>query len=81
MNTVLVLGLLLNLVALPIVARRLWFLFRLIRHGQPAPDRVAESPAGSAAPSRPRSSRSWVSAGCCSGRCRGSRTSSRSGRS
>ncbi|MEZ5193011.1 MAG: hypothetical protein R2734_11195 [Nocardioides sp.] len=41
MNTVLVLGLLLNLVALPIVARRLWFLFRLIRHGQPAPDRVA----------------------------------------
>ncbi len=40
MNVVLILGLLLNLVALPIVARRLWFLFRLIRNGQPAPDRI-----------------------------------------
>ena len=40
MNTVLVIGLLMNLVALPIVARRLWFLFRVIRSGQPAPDRV-----------------------------------------
>ncbi|MEZ5094022.1 (Fe-S)-binding protein [Nocardioides sp.] len=40
MNTVLVIGLLLNAIALPIVARRLWFLFRLVRSGQPAPDRV-----------------------------------------
>jgi Fe-S oxidoreductase len=39
-NTVLVLGLLINAIALPIVARRLWFLFRLVRSGQPAPDRV-----------------------------------------
>ncbi|MCB0905724.1 MAG: 4Fe-4S dicluster domain-containing protein, partial [Nocardioidaceae bacterium] len=29
-----------NLIALPIVGRRLWFLFRLIRNGQPAPDRI-----------------------------------------
>ncbi len=40
MNTVLIIGLLINLIALPIVARRLWFLFRLIRNGQPAPDRI-----------------------------------------
>ena len=40
MNPVLVIGLLMNLIALPIVGRRLWFLFRLIRNGQPAPDRI-----------------------------------------
>ncbi|MFN8192967.1 MAG: (Fe-S)-binding protein [Nocardioidaceae bacterium] len=38
--TVLILGLLINAIALPIVARRLWFLFRLIRSGQPAPERI-----------------------------------------
>ena len=41
MTAVLVLGLLLNLVALPIAGRRIWFLDHLIRSGQPAPDRVA----------------------------------------
>ena len=40
MNPVLVIGVLMNLIALPIVGRRLWFLFRLIRNGQPAPDRI-----------------------------------------
>ncbi|MFZ2017016.1 MAG: (Fe-S)-binding protein, partial [Nocardioides sp.] len=40
MTAVFVLGLLLNLIALPIAGRRVWFLDRLIRSGQPAPDRV-----------------------------------------
>ncbi len=40
MNWVLVLGLLMNVIALPIVARRVVFLFRLITAGQPAPARV-----------------------------------------
>ena len=40
MTAVLVLGLLLNLIALPIAAHRVWFLERLITSGQPAPDRV-----------------------------------------
>jgi Fe-S oxidoreductase len=39
-SLVLILGLLLNLIALPIAGRRIWFLNRLIRSGQPAPDRV-----------------------------------------
>ena len=41
MNWVLVIGLLMNLVALPIVAWRVVFLNRLITSGQPAPGRVA----------------------------------------
>ncbi len=40
MSLVLILGLLLNLIALPIAGRRIWFLYRLIRSGQPAPDRI-----------------------------------------
>ncbi|HNQ07149.1 MAG TPA: (Fe-S)-binding protein [Tetrasphaera sp.] len=40
MRVVLVLGLLLNLIALPIAIRRVIFLTRLITHGQPAPDRL-----------------------------------------
>ncbi len=40
MTAVLILGLLLNLIALPIAGRRVWFLQRLITSGQPAPDRV-----------------------------------------
>ncbi|MEI2775988.1 MAG: (Fe-S)-binding protein [Tetrasphaera sp.] len=40
MRIVLILGLLLNLIALPIVIRRLVFLYRLITNGQPAPDRL-----------------------------------------
>ena len=40
MTAVLIIGLLLNLIALPIAGRRVWFLQRLIRSGQPAPDRV-----------------------------------------
>ncbi len=40
MTAVLILGLLLNLVALPIAGRRVWFLERLITSGQPAPDRI-----------------------------------------
>ena len=39
-TAVLILGLLLNVIALPIAGRRVWFLNRLIRSGQPAPDRV-----------------------------------------
>ncbi len=38
--TVLVLGLLLNAVALPLAIRRVVFLYRLISSGQPAPDRL-----------------------------------------
>ena len=40
MTAVLILGLLLNAIALPVAGRRVWFLFRLITSGQPAPDRV-----------------------------------------
>jgi Fe-S oxidoreductase len=39
-TAVLFLGLLLNAIALPIAGRRVWFLYRLIGSGQPAPDRV-----------------------------------------
>ena len=40
MTAVLAIGLLFNLIALPIAAHRVWFLERLITSGQPAPDRV-----------------------------------------
>src|SRR3954463_7778750 len=40
-TAVLILGLLLNVIALPIAGRRVWFLYRLISSGQPAPDRIA----------------------------------------
>jgi ferredoxin len=39
-NWVLLIGLLLNVIALPIVARRVVFLYRLITAGQPAPGRI-----------------------------------------
>ncbi len=40
MNMVLVIGLLMNVIALPIVGRRVVFLYRLITTGQPAPGRI-----------------------------------------
>lgn len=40
MIVVLILGLLMTAVALPLAARRVWFLYRAITAGQPAPDRV-----------------------------------------
>src|SRR5512144_3360756 len=40
MPVVLILGLLLTAVALAIAGRRVWFLYRLITNGQPAPDRL-----------------------------------------
>ncbi|HWJ80955.1 MAG TPA: (Fe-S)-binding protein [Nocardioides sp.] len=40
MTLTLILGLLLNAVILPLAARRIWFLYRLISSGQPAPDRM-----------------------------------------
>ena len=40
MTLVLVLGLVMNAIALPIAAKRIVFLYRLITSGQPAPDRV-----------------------------------------
>jgi Fe-S oxidoreductase len=39
-TAVLFLGLLLNAIALPIAGRRVWFLYRLVSSGQPAPDRI-----------------------------------------
>jgi Fe-S oxidoreductase len=39
-TAVLILGLLLNAIALPIAGRRVVFLYRLIASGQPAPDRI-----------------------------------------
>jgi Fe-S oxidoreductase len=39
-TAVLILGLLLNAIALPFAGRRVWFLYRLITSGQPAPDRI-----------------------------------------
>ncbi|MCW2849549.1 MAG: protein of unknown function cysteine-rich region domain protein [Marmoricola sp.] len=41
MTLVLILGLLMNAVVLPLAGRRVWFLFRAITSGQPAPDRIA----------------------------------------
>ena len=40
MTWVLIVGLIMLAVALPVVGRRVLFLFRLIRSGQPAPDRI-----------------------------------------
>ncbi len=40
MSWVLIIGLLMNVIALPIVARRVRFLYRLISSGQPAPGRI-----------------------------------------
>ncbi len=40
MTAVLILGLLLNAIALPIAGRRVWFLYRLVSSGKPAPDRI-----------------------------------------
>ena len=40
MNAVLVLGIVMTAIALPIAGKRVWFLFRLISGGQPAPDRI-----------------------------------------
>ncbi len=40
MTLVLILGLLMNAVALPLAAKRVYFLFRAITVGQPAPDRI-----------------------------------------
>ncbi|MGZ4501962.1 MAG: (Fe-S)-binding protein, partial [Nocardioidaceae bacterium] len=40
MPYVLILGLLMTAIALPIAGRRVWWLYRLITSGQPAPDRV-----------------------------------------
>ena len=41
MTAVLILGLLLNAIALPIAGRRVWFLYRVVSSGKPAPDRIA----------------------------------------
>jgi len=41
MTWVLIVGLIMLAIALPIVGRRVFFLYRLITHGQPAPDRIA----------------------------------------
>ena len=40
MTPVLVIGLLMTAIALPLAARRVWWIYRLITSGQPAPDRV-----------------------------------------
>ena len=40
MTAVLVIALLMNAIALPLAARRVSFIYRLIGSGQPAPDRV-----------------------------------------
>jgi ferredoxin len=40
-TAVLILGLLINAIALPFAGRRVWFLYRLVTSGQPAPDRIA----------------------------------------
>ncbi len=40
LNVTLIVGLLLNAIILPLAARRVWFLYRLVSHGQPAPERI-----------------------------------------
>ena len=67
MTLTLLIGLAMLAIALPFVFRRVLFLYRLITSGQPAPDRSRASPAGSAWPSRPRSSRSSARRSCSSG--------------
>ena len=44
MVLVLIVGLLMNAVALPLAARRVLFLYHAISHGQPAPDRIKGAP-------------------------------------
>jgi Fe-S oxidoreductase len=39
-TAVLIIGLLLNAIALPVAGRRIWFLYRVVTSGQPAPDRI-----------------------------------------
>jgi Fe-S oxidoreductase len=39
-TAVLILGLLLNAIVLPVAGRRVWFLYRLVTSGKPAPDRI-----------------------------------------
>jgi Fe-S oxidoreductase len=39
-TAVLIIGLLLNAIVLPLAGRRVWFLYRLVTSGQPAPDRI-----------------------------------------
>ena len=68
---VLILGLLMNVIALPLAAARVLFLYRVISSGQPAPDRIEGSPARSARRSSARSSRSSARRSCSSGRCPG----------
>ncbi len=72
MTVTLILGLVLNAIALPLAGKRAVFLYRLITTGQPAPDRIenvtkrtveAHSPASSPRSSGRRS--------CSSGRCPG----------
>ena len=66
----LVIGLLLTVAAFAIAGRRLWWLYRLARTGQPAPERVAPSAGTHGRDARPRRPRSSASASCSSGRCR-----------
>ena len=77
MTVRLVLGLLFTVVAFAIAGRRVWWLYRLIRTGQPAPGRMDGVPA------RLRAEVAEVigQRKLLRGRCRGPRTVSRSGAS
>ena len=64
MTWVLILGVIMNLVALPLAAKRAGFLAGLITGGQPAPDRIGGVTGASVRRSRPRWSRSSARRSC-----------------
>ena len=82
MILVLILGLAMTVVALTFAGRRAWFLYRLIKSGQPAPDRIegVTGRVGTALKTQLVEVFGAAQAAA-SGRCRAPPTSSSSGRS
>ena len=81
MTAVLVIGLLMTAIALPLAARRVSWIYRLIRSGQPAPDRVEGVTGRVAAAVKTQVVEVFGQKSCSSGRSRASPTSSRCGAS
>jgi len=69
-----IIGLALTVVALAFAGRRLWWLYRVARTGQPAPERVAAVRGHPGRDAGVEATRLSASASCSSGRCRASPT-------